>query len=522
MPIPKPYSARCFSGAQLLCRSKATIDPALEDAREGILAMLALGCEHEHPGGTTASFSLDRSLAPESSVIESASGRVIVRAGGPLAAVYAAATLAQLAMEHNGSVPHCRVEDAPRFGWRGLCFDVCRHFFPMKTLYRIVDLLAFYKYNRLHLHLSDDQGFRLESERFPELNRVGSWRESTLTRRGGVSTQDGVPHGGYYQKSELKELVRYAKARGVEIVPEIDLPGHALAILASKPELMCAPEPVRVATYFGVTDFSDKLFCAGREEVFAFLEQLLDEVIDVFPFDYVHIGGDEAVKDEWRRCPRCRAVMREQGLIGERALQGYFLNRVSRFLASRGKTAIVWNDGLSDNLDPEPVCQFWTPGVLESAGRTVRRVNAGGRAVMSQFSRVYFDYPYAMTPLKRTYRYEPVLRGIRKSRRGGVLGVECAVWTEWIDTEEKLFFNLLPRLAATAETCWSAKRGKRYWDFFTRIRAHYALYERLGLIYAKRPGRPLRLWKRLRGTLTFFKKDTHAELTEQKQRDHRA
>lgn len=509
MPIPKCLKETPRNGQTLPPVTGVSLPSGLEGALEGALAMLALGGAQE--AGTTARVTLDGSLGPEAYEIDCSEEGVAVRAGGEAAAVYAAATLRQLAAEHGGRLPCCKIEDAPRFGWRGLSLDVCRHFFPIGTVYRLVDLMAYYKYNRLHLHLSDDQGFRFESERYPLLNDVGSYRASTLKKRGSAAAQDGVRHGGYYRKRELRALVRYAKARGIEIVPELDLPGHALAILAAYPALACYTEPVEVATYFGVSDFSKKLFCAGSGQTFAFLCSLLDEMLEVFPFEYVHIGGDEAVKAEWKRCPNCQQVLREQGLKNERELQGYLLNRVSAFLKERGRRAIVWNDGLCGNLDPEAVTQFWMPFFGESA-RTARRINAGGRAIMSHCLHVYYDYPYALTPLVKTYRYEPCLRKIRAKGAANVLGVEAAVWTEWIDSEEKLFFNVLPRLAATAETGWAAQNGRRYPDFLRRLLPHYALYEALGLNYARFAEKPVSLLQRIRGIFTFFARDTHAEL----------
>ena len=357
----------------------------------------------------------------------------------------------------------------------------------------------------------------MESEHFPLLNTVGSVRGSTLVRRNGREEQDGAPHGGYYTKEELRELVRCCKARGIEVVPEIDMPGHALAILAAYPELACFTDeanPIRVATRFGVTDFSKILFCAGNENTFDFLFSLLDEVMEVFPFEYMHLGGDEAVKEHWKRCPKCQAKMRELGLPDERELQGWFLNRVKAHLQSRGRRAIVWNDGLCKTLDLDFVCQYWTPFFIEGKRRVVEWVNRGGRMIGSEFLHVYFDYPYSATPLKKTFFYNPVPRGVRKSCENNVFGTECAVWTEWIDTEEKLFFNMLPRLSAAAENGWSALKTRDYRAFLRALPRHYALYARLGLPYARHAERILPLWRRLQIVKRFLKEDTHVELQE--------
>ena len=515
MPIPEIKKIQTTEGTAPFGVGAIVLDPALESVREGVLAMFALsGASKE---GASARFKPDASLGEEEYALDAGAEGVAVRAGGPAGAVYAAAVVAQLCLENGGGVPYCTLADAPRSPWRGFLLDVCRHFFPIETVKRIVDLLAFYRFNRLHLHLSDDQGFRFESERFPLLNTVGSVRASTLVRHNGKMEQDGLPHGGYYTKAELRELVRYCKARGIEIVPEIDMPGHALAILASYPQLACSSNdanPIRVATRFGVTDFSRILLCAGSEDTFDFLFSLLDEVLEVFPFDYVHIGGDEAVKENWKRCPKCQTRMREQGLPNERELQGWFLNRVKAHLLSRGRRAIVWNDGLCKTLDADFVCQYWSPLSGGGTRRMARWVNRGGRMIGSDVLHVYFDYPYAATPLKKTFSYDPVPRGVERGRAKNVFGMECALWTEWVDTERKLFFNILPRLAAAAEAGWNAPKARDYGAFLTALKSQFALYDRLGLFYAKHAGRPLSFWRRLRIIKRFLTEDSHVELNE--------
>ena len=516
MPIPQANKQILLEGRVALSRAEAALDSALSDAEEGVLAMLALGAGEPNAGGVQASFHQTDLLAPEGYRIHADEAGVFIEAADCAGAVHAAATIAQLCAEHDGILPYCVVEDAPEYPWRGLLLDVCRHFFPLATVKTLVDLMAYYKYNRLHLHLTEDQGFRFESERFPLLNSIGSFRKSTFVKRGGFKGQDGIPHGGYYTKVELRELVSYAGTRGIEIVPEIDMPGHALSMIAAYPELACFPEPVEVATRFGVTDFSQKLLCAGKEETFTFLFSLLDEVVELFPFPFVHIGGDEAVKSEWKRCPHCQRVKREQGIKDEHELQGYFLNRVIEHLEKRGRRAIVWNDGICKTLSQDAICQYWTPLTRKGPGQIAQHINAGGKAILSPVTRVYYDYPYAATPLKKTYAFSPLARGIRKSRRSDLIGLEAAIWTEWIDTEEKLFFNTLPRLAATAETGWCAREKLRYAAFLPRLKPHYALYERLGLSYAKNAEKQLSWVQRLRDTMTYVNKETHIELCSQK------
>ena len=515
MPIPQAKQLKLLEGTLALCRSQVTLDALLEHAKEGVLAMFALGEAAPATEGVVAVFRQNPALDAEQYRILADQNGVFVEAGGAAGAVYAAATLAQLCAEHGGRLPYCAIDDAPEHPWRGLLIDVCRHFFPIATIKKLVDLMAYYKYNRLHLHLTEDQGFRFESERFPRLNSVGSVRKSTFGKHADQIGEDGVPHGGYYTKAELRELVRFAKARGIEIVPEIDMPGHALAVIAAYPELACVSEPVEVATRFGVTDFSNKLFCAGNEKTFDFLFSLLEEVLEIFPCPYVHIGGDEALKSEWKRCERCQKVMREQGLKDEHELQGYFLNRVIAFLQTRGRQAIVWNDGFCETLSKQAICQYWTPLTKKGPGYVARFVHAGGQAILSPVTRVYYDYPYAATPLKKTYDYPVTLRGLQPDKAKNILGVEAAIWTEWIDTQEKLFFNTLPRLAATAETGWSKRENMGYAGFLRRLQPHYGLYDRLGLTYARNVEQPVSLVRRIQGTLTFAVRETHAELSAQ-------
>ncbi|MEA4915094.1 MAG: beta-N-acetylhexosaminidase [Christensenella sp.] len=519
MTIPQVREQRIQPGTILVNRRAVWLDAALEDAREGVLAILGLGEANPGEAGVMIRFRLNTALAAEQYSIKTGRRDVIVEAGGIPGAVYAASTIAQRCAAHDDTLSYGEIEDAPTYPWRGLLVDVCRHFFPMRTLKTIVDLMAYYKYNRLHLHLTEDQGFRFESERFPLLNSVGSYRKSTFVKHTELKGEDGVLHGGFYTKAELRELVRYAKARGIEIVPEIDMPGHALSMIAAYPDLACISEPVEVATRFGVTDFSKKLLCAGNEKTFEFLFSLFDEVMEIFPFPYLHVGGDEALKSEWKRCERCQRVMREQGLKNERELQGYFLNRVIAFLEERGRKAIVWNDGLCDTLSKSAIVQYWTPLTHNGFARMAQYVNAGGKAILSPVTRVYYDYPYAATPLKKTFEYRPTLRGVRKKQQENILGVEAAIWTEWIDTEEKLFFNTLPRLAATAESGWAAPDKANYDAFIKRLQPHYRLYERLGLRYAKKLEKSMQPFKRLHGALTFVTKETHAEVNNQQNQE---
>ncbi len=513
MIIPLPKNTEYAQGSYTISKgARVFIAAELAPAREGILSLLPF--PETEAADALARFLFDASLDREAYRLICNANGVSIAAADMSGAVHGAATLAQLIAAGDG-IPYLMIEDAPRFAWRGLSLDVCRHFFPTSTLEKVIDLLALYKFSVLHLHLSDDQGFRVESERFPRLNEIGSFRESSAVKRGRGEAQDNVPHGGFYTKAEVRSLVAHAAARGIEIVPEIDLPGHTSAILAAYPELSCDGRETKVVTEYGIKDFSAHILCAGEERVYDFLYALLEEMAKLFPARYFHLGGDEAVKDEWKKCPKCQKRMRELALENERELQGYMLERLRLRLAALGKEAVVWNDGLASAMGKGFVCQHWTPPAIEGDRRTAAHLNAGGRAIMSGFMYLYFDYPYAMTPIKKTYRYRILPRGLTEEAKARVLGCECALWTEWVEDEQKLFFNLLPRLAAAGELFWSEPSKRDYRDFVRRLPLQYQIYERLRLPYAKGMERPQHPLARLKTTRAFFAKDAYVELAAQ-------
>ncbi len=508
--IPMPQTVVSREGRFSLPLNAAfSLDPALEGARAGIISLLP-GL-HAGEEGVAVRFTHDAALPHEAYRLVCGEKGVAVAASGVAGAVYGAATLRQMIAEGN-ELPYLSVKDAPRFPWRGISLDVCRHFFPVETIKKLINALALYKFNTLHLHLSDDQGFRVESERFPKLNSVGSFRESSAVKRGKGEVQNNIPHGGFYTKAEVRELVAYAAARGMAVIPELDLPGHTTAILAAYPELSCDGRETKVETGYGIKDFSAHILCGGDERVYAFLTSLIEELAELFPAPYFHLGGDEAVKTEWKKCAKCQQAIRDLGLSGERALQGHLLERLRKHLATLGKQAVIWNDGLADTTGKEFLCQHWLTGLGDGKRRTVRFLNGGGHAVMSDFFRLYFDYPYAMTPLKKTYQYRMIPGGLTDEAKSRVLGGECAMWTEWVEDEEKLFFNLLPRLAAAGEVFWSAPETMSYTGFVRRLSAQYRIYNEMGLNYAKGMERAQNRLARAKVVRTFYKTDAYVEL----------
>ena len=365
---------------------------------------------------------------------------ISIRAAEERGVIWALTTLVQLI--GNGGVPCLEIADRPKYSHRGVNLDCTRHFSPADEVKRIVEGISLVKMNVLHWHLSDDQGWRIESKVFPRLNEVG---------------------GPYYTQEEIKEVVAFAKARGVDVVPEIDMPGHMSALLAAYPEYGCFGKQVHPAKGMGIYPV---ILCAGKERTFSMLEALLEEVLPLFESPYVHIGGDEAPKTEWEQCPDCRKKVLELGLSDFNELQGYFTGRVAKMLRERGKTPVCWNETvIASNYPKDIVVQYWT---LNHRASMERYVSEGGKWFYSDMFELYFDYPYSMTPLKKVYETAPHLGKKTVDDRNGLMGMECCLWTEHISDPAVLERRLFPRVLALAERCWGTR--ERYEDFLSRLR----------------------------------------------------
>jgi len=380
--------------------------------------------------------------------------------------ILALATLYQLLSAGGSELSCCDIEDSPRFGYRGIMLDVCRHFFPVEEVRRVIEQGSLVKMNAFHWHLSDDQGFRIESKRFPKLNEVGSRRK--LARLDPMVTcgkaQPREVYGGCYTQEEIRDVVAFAAARGIEVIPEIDLPGHASAILAAYPEYTCSGEPLEVKNTFGV---HERIFCAGNEQAYAFLEQLLEEVAELFPGKHFHIGGDEAPKTVWKECPCCRKVYEEKKLKNWEQLQTVFMNRVIEILKKLGKTPIVWNDSAATGeLAPEAVVQYWAE-MAPGESYMVSDAANGRRIIFSNADQFYCTDSYASLPLRSTLTFEPNVKGNPVSA-ANEHGIETAMWTEWCPTEADIEKQIYPRLLAVAECAWCKEKDV---DEFT-ARAH--------------------------------------------------
>lgn len=448
-------------------------------------------------------FSYDNNTPKEGYFVMLSQGVATVKCGDDEGCFYAIETLRQIFSlndDADGIVcANCYIEDAPRYVHRGLLVDICRHFYGVDVLKQIVDIMSQDKLNKLHLHLSDDQGFRVQIDKYPLLNTVSSTRTGSEVIANGKKIVDDKIVEGFLTKQDVKELVDYALERKVEIIPEIDVPGHFVAALAAYPEYCCVGAVSEVRKQWGI---SKDILCAGNDKTYSFVCDILDEVADMFPSPYFHLGGDEAPKDRWCNCKLCREKLSELGLSNYDELQTYMTEIFRRHLEQKGKKVICWNDGMTDSSNKEIVMQVWKPFTTRQGAR---EANKGRKVIMSPFFRLYFDYPYAMTPLYKTLRYNP-LKGVKKRCADNVLGVEGCLWTEYVANTDKLFFNLLPRIDALAECAWGYS-GK---DFAKRLRKRFEIYDKMGLLY--NGDVKLHSRRKLSVINKFFKKDANVEL----------
>lgn len=378
--------------------------------------------------------------------------------------------------------------DSPRFGWRGLQLDESRHFFGKETVKKLLDFMAMYKLNVFHWHLTDDQGWRIEIKKYPLLTEIGSKRIGTQLKSWKCSEVDPAPVEGYYTHEDIKEIVAYAKKRCIDIIPEIDFPAHCAAALAAYNQLACREIPCEVPGYFGglipeskgIKNWNRPL-CLGKDSVYEFVYEVLDEVAELFPFKYFHVGGDEAPRDEWKKCPACQAKMKKEGLGDETALQGYFTNCVNEHLKSVGKTLVGWNEVLAAKLiDRDVVAQYWTPGKDRNVTEHLKK---GGKVILSCHKAFYFDMKYSYVSVKNAYTFDPTKNNVPKENLSGVLGLEGENWTEWTDSEEQLFFKLALRSLALSECAWTDENSKNYKDFLSRLNEHKNLLRAVGIYY---------------------------------------
>jgi len=401
---------------------------------------------------------------------------------------YGLQTLRQLIAQSKGKLQCQTIIDSPTYKWRGMHLDVSRHFFDVAFIKKYIDILALHKMNTFHWHLTDDQGWRIEIKKYPKLTEIGSQRKETIIGKNFDPYKgDRKPYGGYYTQEQIKEVVAYAAERYITVVPEIEMPGHAMAALSAYPQFSCRQKQLETLTKWGV---SEDIYCS-KDETVQFLFDVLDEVLELFPSQYIHIGGDEAPRTRWKTCAHCQANIRKYNLKDEHELQSYFIGRMDSFLTSRGRKTIGWDEILEGGLAENAAVMSWRG---ENGGIAAARQKH--KVIMSPGSHCYFDHyqgdkktePLAIggyTPLKKVFDYHPIPNDLEKKYHKYILGAQGNVWTEYMETPEQVMYMALPRLCALSEVLWSGPSTSSYYDFTQRLIPHFSLLDSLGYNYSK-------------------------------------
>lgn len=511
--IPYPNNVELKCGSFTAAGAEFHLDPAMDEASKAIVnafaEQLALTSGTtctvtEGAGKNGFSFTVDTGMPAEAYTLKVGRKGVQIKASGLNGFNYAVQTIKQMLPAEvygNTAVPEAdwtlqcvEIDDAPRFGYRGMHLDISRHFYDIDAVKRYLDIMEIHKLNTFHWHITDDQGWRVEIKKYPELTEKGSVRKGTCVGKN-WDELDGQPYGGYYTQEQIREVVAYAAGKGITIIPEIDLPGHMLAALTAFPKLGCTGGPYDLWCRWGV---SNDVLCVGKEETFEFIEGVLDEILELFPSKYIHIGGDECPKVRWEKCPVCQAKIKELGIKGdehhsaEHYLQSYTISRVEKYLNERGRSIIGWDEILEGGLAPNAKVMSWRG----SAGGE-EAVRQGHDAIMVPNSHFYFDYyqsldvddePFGIggyIPVDLVYSYEPYTEKMTEEERSHILGIQANIWTEYIKTEDHLQYMLLPRLAALSEVQWCQRENKD-WDRFTKAIPHITdIYDVKGYNYAK-------------------------------------
>jgi len=421
---------------------------------------------------------IDSELGAEEYILDSSNGNVTITAGSQAGLWWGEQTLRQILVQVKDKVPGMIVKDKPAFAYRGAHLDCCRHFFTISEVKRFIDIAALHKINVFHWHLTEDQGWRAEIKKYPLLTQVGAYRGEKN-------------YGSFYTQDDMREVVKYAAERHVTVIPEIEMPGHALAALAAYPELGCVGKGYAVTGEWGV--FKD-VFCVGKEQTFVFLQNVLDEICDIFPSEFIHIGGDEAPRDRWCNCPDCQRRMKEEGLKNEAELQSYLVRRIESYLNSKGRKIIGWDEILEGGVSTTATVMSW-----RGAKGGIEASKLGNDVIMTPNTYFYFDYyqtanplkepkgtPYpSYLPLRKVYSFQP-FEGLNETEAAHIKGIQANTWTEYIETFSHVEHMVLPRLAALAEVAWSNANRTSYDEFVKRCRAALLpVYEKAGYNYAE-------------------------------------
>lgn len=489
--IPEPQSVQLVGGQVMITPQMKyfTNGEAASKAAELFVLFLSanygITLEKGSMQNSTLVFSEDDALSAEGYQLTVARNKIVLQ-GRAAGLFYGVQTLEQIlplptaAAKNKIPVPAVTIKDEPRFAYRGLMLDVGRYFYPVDYIKKFIDVMSHYKLNRFHWHLTEDQGWRIEIKKYPKLQSVASQRKETAKGHYRDGKFDRQPYGGYYTQEQIKEVVKYAEERYITVIPEIEMPGHAQAALAAYPQLGCTGGPYEVSTKWGV---HKEVFCAGNDEVFTFLEDVLTEVLPLFPSQYVHIGGDECPKDRWKACPKCQARMKTLGLKDEHQLQSYFIQRMEKFLNSKGKKIIGWDEILEGGLAPDATVMSWRgeEGGIEAAKQK-------HDVIMTPNTYLYLDYyqgnpatePLAIggyLPLEKVYSYEPYPAALTEDQKKYIKGVQGNVWTEYMPNSNSVDYFTYPRALALAEITWSPQHKKDFARFTASLPKHLGLLD---------------------------------------------
>jgi len=498
IPYPASYHRSCgkfhFTAATSIITGQGISTGDVNIFNDRLFTLYHFRLSASHPFNTKQAYlSLisDGSLPSEGYTLKVCRNKIEIRGNGA-GIFYGLQTLLQLIEKNNKNelfIRCCIISDYPRFSWRGMHLDVSRHFFPKEFIRKYIDFLASYKMNVFHWHLTDDQGWRIEIRKYPNLTQIGAFRNGTLKGHAGDGreTYDTIRYGGFYTQKDIREIVSYALERHITIVPEIEMPGHAMAVLASYPQFACKGGPFEVSKSWGV--FDDVL--CPKEETVSFIKDVLSEVMEMFPGKYIHIGGDECPRVRWHNCPACQALMKTRGLKNESELQSYFISRIDSFVTSKGRSIIGWDEILEGGLAPKAAIMSWRgpEGGIEAAKQH-------HYVVMSPGSYCYFDYyqgnptgePLAIggyTTVEKVYSYDPVPAELKTEEKKYILGAQANVWTEYISTQEHAEYMVFPRICALSEILWLSPEKKDYKNFKGRLLEHFQMLDSLKINYSK-------------------------------------
>ncbi|RFS24839.1 beta-hexosaminidase [Chitinophaga silvatica] len=497
--IPLPASVKPTADSFLLDKQTViVIDNAQDEPTAALLnawikELTGYELSINHSGTDNAIFlhSGNDTTQPEGYSLKVENHKINITGNSAAGTFYGVQTLMQLLPLSKSAalyIPGVGITDSPRFAYRGLHLDAGRHFFPVSFVKKYIDLMAFHKFNTFHWHLTEDQGWRIEIKKYPRLQEIASKRKETMKGKYSDNQYDGKPYGGYYTQEEIKEVVKYAQERFVTIIPEIEMPGHSLAALAAYPDLGCTGGPYETGTRWGVYD---DVYCAGNDSVFVFLQNVLDEVIPLFPGKYIHIGGDECPKVRWEKCPKCQARMKLEGLKNEHALQSYFIQRMEKYLNSKGKQIIGWDEILEGGLAPNATVMSWR-GIQGGIAAAKQHHDV----VMTPGDFCYFDHyqslgpnePLAIggfLPVKKVYEYEPIPAALSADEAKYIKGAQANLWSEYISNNDYMEYMVYPRATALAEVLWSPADKRNYNDFLERLKIHVAHLDKKKVNYAK-------------------------------------